>query len=1805
MESQTFSYDSAAAAAHYSNEKDYWLQRLSGDLPNSRFQVDREGGLVEPDVNTRRFSISGPLFQRLNKIVSGSDLRLHMVLTSAVSVLLHKYTGEEDILVGTSIFKQKTDGNFTNTTFVLRNRITGESSFKELLLQMRQTISEASANANYPIEVLIYQLGLSTAVNEFPLFDVAVLLENIQDPHYLKDIPNGVTFVFSRRPDVIEGRIEYNGNKYSETSIALLQDHVLLLLEQAIFDVEKKISTISITPAHEREKILSEFNATSAEYPLDKNLAWLTAETTLKHPDRVAIVDDQPGPEANRHITFRELDRRAAILADRLKDRRVKEDSIVAILLERSLESVVSMLAVLKAGGAYLPLDHEAPDSRNLFILQDSGTVAILSRDSIVRGIGELMDRFPTEGIIDIGTLDWEVNRSDTESTGSPASSLAYVIYTSGTTGNPKGVMVEQRNVVNFIYGLRDQVYSLYGDSLRLGLVSPFIFDASGQQTYGALLLGHTLVIVPNDIRVDGRRLLSYYNRHRVDVADGTPMYIRMLLEASGGSAGLVKVKHFIMGGDVLSRRVVLDFLDLYPSNPPNIMNVYGPTECSINCTSFMVDRQVISPLDRIPIGKPIPNYRIYILDKQNRLSAVGAPGELCVSGDGVVRGYLNRDELTTEKFVDDPFYKGARMYRTGDLARWLPDGNIEFLGRMDNQIKLRGYRIELGEIENRLLGHPDISEAAAVIREANGDPYLCAYVVCVKELTLTEIHDFLSGELPDYMIPARFVPLDVMPLTPSGKVDRKALPAPEGLELGSGVTYAPPRNELEKHMARVWSDVLGKQEVGIHDNFFMIGGDSIKTIQVAARMNELGYQFDMKEIFQNPTIAALSPYIKRSGATVAQEQVSGFLPLAPSQRWFFHHFGYQRHFNQSVMLTAAEGFDEDEIRAIFGKLLEHHDALRMTFTQTAGGIVQENLGGDLPLHLEIHDLRGRSDGGEALETLAQELQSSIPLDRGPMLRLGLFRLDDGQRLLMVIHHLVVDSVSWRVIFEDLATLHHQYAEELPLTLPPRSASFKYWTERLEEASVTSEFLKELDYWRDVEMETVDAIPRDFDREPGVVEDGQTISFQCSPQDTECLQTTAHRAFYTDMNDLLLAGLALAFKEVFRTSRLLLALEGHGREALGDSVDVSRTVGWFTSLFTVILPEVRGDDLAASLMEVKEALNRIPRNGSGYGTLKYITPQAHKGDLQHRQTPRVIFNYLGGIDSDIGQMPFDVASEVPGRPQSPSIARLYDFDISGVVHEGALHMSLTYNKEQYKDETVAALWSAYKENLERLIRFCASRDAQVHTPSDFTYTGLSADALQKIQATYTLDDIYPLTPMQEGMLFHAMLEEEGSAYFEQTTYRLHGALDIECVERTLRELSRRHEILRAAYLVEGSERPVQLIVHDRAIEFKYLDLREPDSAGNVEVEARIAAFREEDRIRSFDLGRDVLLRLAVLQISPREYEVIWSFHHILMDGWSVGILNSDFFELYSNLVAGSGHMPGPPVPFRVYVKWMMGLDSHEASSYWRRYLDGYDTAAIVPRKTDKTDSGDGYDLEKLEIQLDGAGTKRLEELGARLNVTMNTMIQAIWGIVLAKHNSKRDVVFGSVVSGRPPSIPGIDSIVGLFINSVPIRVRYSLDTTFSQLLKTMQVEAGESERFHHFPLVEIQAKSKLRNELLDSLISFQNYPIAQRILDLLDGNKGAGDGPLFTVSRAETFEHNSFDFNIVVGHEENLVIELKYNARLYDKGLVEKVCRHIQEVIDTVVEDCDVFVDDIQVSHDYIVASAPTTISAPDEDFRL
>ena len=743
MNKQIISTELSISASQHIKESEYWLKQLSGELVKCFFPYHLKAKDKNEEKDTVSFRFPQEVVSRLMKVVQGADTRLHMVLVTAVVVLLYKYTyaGCKDIIVGVPIYKQETEmkGQFVNTVLALRNRLDEGMSFKQLLLQVRQTITEAVENQNYPIETLLYRLDIPfEREGDFPLFDVAVLLENIHDRSYLNHIKLNMIFSFCRIDHGLEGVVEYNKCLYKKALVEYIFSHLAQLMQEALFNVDTTLDQLGILADAEKQRLLEEFNHTAAGYASHKTIVQLFEEQVERTPDHMAVV----GPMKYRtymtymtYISYRELNKKANQLAVVLKRKGVQRDSVIGLMLERSGPMMVAIMAVLKSGGAYLPLDPETLESRIKHIGEDTQSPLLLTETAVTSrrnpGSNLLM---PGTEVFCMDELDRQLAHEcedNPEHINQPGD-LAYIIFTSGSTGKPKGVIVEHRNVNNLLLGLKERIYFKYKkEKLKIALVAPYVFDASVKQVFGALLQGYCLCIVPEDTRRDGEKLVEFYITHGIDISDGTPTLLEILLE--NRRFGTIPVKEFLIGGETLKCQVAADFLKVFQGQAPVITNVYGPTECCVDSTSYTVTKANIAgeSEENIPIGSPWPNVEVYIVNQKDQLQPIGCEGEIYIGGDGVARGYLKREQLTAEKFVKNPFVPGKTIYRTGDLGRWLPEGNIQFLGRLDHQVKIRGYRIELEEIEYHLLTHPGVEEAVVTDKEdSRGEKYLCAYVV-------------------------------------------------------------------------------------------------------------------------------------------------------------------------------------------------------------------------------------------------------------------------------------------------------------------------------------------------------------------------------------------------------------------------------------------------------------------------------------------------------------------------------------------------------------------------------------------------------------------------------------------------------------------------------------------------------------------------------------------------------------------------------------------------------------------------------------------------------------------------------------------------------------------------------------------------------------------------------------------------------------------------------------------------------------------------------------------------------------------
>ncbi|WP_342551890.1 non-ribosomal peptide synthase/polyketide synthase [Paenibacillus sp. FSL R7-0652] len=1318
------------ASEEMNRQQAYWTETLSGELPVLALSTDRARPAVQSYEGSRMsFQVSEEITEGLKKLALETGSTLYMVLLAAYNTLLHRYTGQEDIVVGTPIAgRSHADlepvvGMFVNT-LAMRNQPRGEKSFTEFLAEVKETTLGAYGNQDYPFDRLVEEVAPRRDMSRNPLFDTMFVLQNMEQRTIeLEDLEiqvnpgqghvskMDITVTAWETEGSLQCEIEYATQLYDRETIERMSGHWQQLLRSLIEAPHLQLSEVEVVTESEKAQIAG-FNATEAAYPKEKTIHQLFEEQVERTPENIAVVYE------GEELTYRELNERANQLARNLRARGVGPESIVGLMVERSLEMIVGIMGVLKAGGAYLPLDPTYPQERITYMLEDSGTALILTQRHVA-------DRVAFQGAM-LYLEDQEIYSGPGDNLAGVSSpqNLAYVIYTSGTTGKPKGVLVVNQGVVRLV---KDTNYISIDEADTLLQASSISFDAATFEIWGALLNGAKLILVTTTISLDNLRENIVANNVSIMWLTSALFNLAVDYDIEMFSG----VQTLLVGGEAVSPKHVMKLLDNTTSI--NLINGYGPTE---NTTFTCFYPITTLQKESVPIGKPVSNTKVYVLDKGMQPAPIGVVGELYTSGDGLARGYLNQPELTAKCFVPNPFEPGERMYRTGDLARWLPDGNVEYLGRIDDQVKIRGYRIELGEIEARLVNHEQVIEAVVVARENQlGLKSLCGYVVTKGTLLMEEIRQYLSRQLPEYMIPAHFVELDYLPLTSNGKIDRRALPEPNGKIQTTGRTYVAPRNEIEKMLTKIWENVLMVERIGIEDSFFELGGDSIKAIQVSAELHKFEFKVSIKDIFTFPTIFELSPYLEQVSRRIYQGVVEGEALLTPIQHWFFNQsFSEINHWNQSVVLFSEAGFSEKLVQKSFEKILAHHDALRMKYSFERGEYKQYNRGLDegIGFTLQTEKINDRNIGSRIIE-LGKTLHKSIDLEHGPLVKLGLFKTVLGDHLMIVIHHLVIDGVSWRILLEDFSTIYHQLKSNKEPVLPMKTDSYKEWSEKLNEYAKSNNLLSEIPYWAEIEkLSRLRPLSKDHTGSESSAPINEVISVMLSKEKTNTLLTRVSKAYNTEIDDILLTALALSIKSWTRQNRVCVELEGHGREKFNEDTNVSRTIGWFTSKYPIIL-DVQSEEIGQQIKTVKEMLRKVPNKGVGYEILKYLTPRERNVDLNFETLPEISFNYLGqfnGSNEDNGFIKLSPYSG--GENISNQSKRTFPLAITGIVNNQQLTLSVSYNTNEFLTENIERLLNHYQDQLIKVIDHCISMEKTILTPSDVTLNDVTFEELDDI-----------------------------------------------------------------------------------------------------------------------------------------------------------------------------------------------------------------------------------------------------------------------------------------------------------------------------------------------------------------------------------------------------------------------------------------------------------------------------------------
>lgn len=1305
--------------------KTYWQQQLS-DLSRWRLPFERQvqSAPFQPHCFTAYLDA-----ETINQCAQQYNGAIAAVLLTCWQVLLWRMTSRSDITIGVTSGGRKYEDlqyalGLLDKCLPLKSHLEEHDLLSQRVQQTVQMMQEAHQWQEYFTGLPLVTLPVGFEFAEWSIASTPDLAFSIcQQAVYLNRFKLRLSCM--RQSGQLRAEFHYDANLFAADAIAQIANYFQTLLTSIINQPDAKISDLNFLSAYDRQRLLVDFNQTTTSQCSHSTIHQWFEQQVEQSPDRVAVVFE------DQSLTYLELNAHANQLAHFLRTQGIKPEQLVALYVDRSPEMLIGLLGILKAGAAYLPLDPGLPAIAIEQRLQQVQASILLTKQQFAN------DLTVAAQVVCLDTDSTIAQQATTNPTHcTTPENLVYVLFTSGSTGQPKGVAVEHRQLLNYVHGISTRL--TIPEEASFATVSTLAADLGNTTLFACLCTGGCLHLISQERSLDPSALAEYGQRHAIDYLKIVPSHLKVLLDAANCQAILPR-RQLILGGETLHWHLVEQIRQYAPTC--QILNHYGPTETTVGVLTYEVqERLSAADSETVPLGYPLPNTQVYLLDTDLQPVPIGFTGEIYIGGASVTRGYHAQPEFTTAAFVPHPFSSDpdARLYKTGDYARYRLDGTIEFLGRADQQVKIRGFRIELGEIEAALNRHPEVREAIVLATEAE-HPQLIAYVVPEQAAAIENLRQFLQAKLPEVMVPSAIVPLKTLPLLPNGKLDRHTLLAMEFSQADTNSAVVPPRTSIEATIAQIWETVLRLPQVGIYDNFFELGGDSILCIQVIAKASQAGLRFTPKQLFEHPTIASLAAVVNTAPVIAAEQGfVTGIVPLTPIQHWFFEqNLPEPHHWNQSILLQVQQPLNPVLLKQALSHLLQHHDALRLQFHRDATGWQQINTDFDAIVPFTQLDLSTLSaiEQSETITVVATDLQTSLNLADAPLMRVVLFNLGNDQpdRLLLILHHLVVDGVSWRVLLEDLQTAYQQLAQGQAVQLPAKTTSFKEWSERLQNFAYSEALQQELTYWLQGSEDTT--LPIEDTTGDNTVALTQTVSVALPQTETAALLQEVPATYQTQINDVLLTALVQAFFQWTQVPSLYLDLEGHGRESLFEDVEVSRTIGWFTTIFPVQLSLDDPEHCEKCLKSIKEQLRQIPRQGIGYGILRYLNQDETTARLRDRSPACVKFNYLGQVDAiaDATSL-FVLAPESTGLGRSSQGNRRYGLDITAIVSEGQLHLRWDYSAGIYQRPRIEQFAQHYLTALRSLIVHCQSSEVGGYTPSDFPDAQLDQEDLDSLIA---------------------------------------------------------------------------------------------------------------------------------------------------------------------------------------------------------------------------------------------------------------------------------------------------------------------------------------------------------------------------------------------------------------------------------------------------------------------------------------
>ncbi|WDF57315.1 non-ribosomal peptide synthetase [Mucilaginibacter sp. KACC 22063] len=1694
----------------------------------------------------QQYEINGDFYDRLKSFCRQEGITVNAVLQFAWHKLLQVYSSKRTTIVGTTVSGrdlpiegiEDSVGLYVNT-LPLAIDWDNELSIKQQLQQVQQNIMELSTHSFADLakiqkngERLFHSLFVFENYPE-PADEPVGLKTTIRNDIDKVDYPLGI-LAFEDKKRVVF-KLQYDAN-YLDSDKAIGHTETLAyLLKQVITNPEKKHNRLHLITPKAYRQIVYEWNMTDRPYPKEKTLHELFEVQAMITPENTALV------YKGTTLSYRELNNRSNQLALEIRKRfnqkegkPLSPDTLVALFTNKSLETVIGMLAILKAGAAYVPVDPDYPAERVAWLLNDTQAALILSQRYLEEQ-GKLI--FPEGRIIFIDPDEpfYKKNNINNLIQNCTSADLAYVIYTSGTTGKPKGVMVEHRSVTNEILSqLRAIPLTPSDQSL---LTAGIIFDAAAECIYMSLLSGGTLHIVDPSSLLDNDFIRNYLKKELITVVNTTPSYLKAI--SLSQSAHL---KYIILGGEPYQQI----------TSSAKIYNTYGPTEATIVSTLTEINSQ-----DPVHIGKPIDNTRAYVLDTHQNVVPVGVTGELYLGGIGVARGYLNQPGLTAERFILNPFATDAdkesgynRLYKTGDMVRWLPDGNLQYIGRNDDQVKINGYRIEPAEITRAVLAIEGIEQACVLAREKITDAVTAKYLVCYyvvnsgkADINSSALQNKLSKVLPSYMVPATYVAMESFPLTVNGKLDKRALPDPD-FNLAETERVAPV-TETEKEICKIWELLFGMDNISITDNFFRLGGDSILSIQVAGRIRQAGYPCKVKDIFEHKTIAELAAHlqINSSETIIDAEQgiLTGELDFLPIQQWFLSHVGESitkpGHWNQSFLIKVPE-LHTYRLQSIIHELIDRHDVFRIAYSRLSNQLqwrqrYQQRI--DVPV---LKTLNVSTLTAAGIQQTLTDWQSNFDLEHGPLFQFGyLHGYSDGSaRIFMAAHHMVIDSVSWRIVADDLKALYQG------VPLPPKSSSYRQWVTCVKKYAL--QHPDEPAFWQN-QLKGMPAYQQEPLFKP-------TVSrFELSEALTSSLLQNAPAAYHTEINDLLLTALAYALKDINHSDTQIITLEGHGREEIDPSIDLSRTVGWFTTMFPVKI-ELKGS-LKESIQLIKESLRKVPNKGIGFGALA----TCEQTSFTQSHLPRTSFNYLGQFDGPASD--WKIIDDNSGDNVHPENNENNLISVDGMVNAGRLKFII---ETRLGAAVTKLLTDSFEYHLKLIISHCTNALQNNFTPSDFRAVKISQSLLDRLADDARHDQnqiafIYPASSLQQGFIYHALNQPGDDTYRMQAIFDYHQPIDIEKYLQAWAYCIAQYPILRTAFNWE--EEVVQVIYSNGKLNYRLHDLSQLTTQEGKH--QAIAVFQSEDLKTGFDLTVPGLLRLTIIKQAEDHFTIIKTEHHAITDGWSESILLASLHRYYQALT-GNKIIEVKEDTAYIAAREYIAVHKNTVQKYW-------DDAFAAPKPANNINSllskplhTENYRrVESQAVQNHIINSEKhadLKSFSQQEGITINVLLQFAWHKLLQVYSSAQVSIAGTTVSGRDLPIEGIEDSVGLYINTLPLVIDWENDLNIREQLQHVQQKIMELNTHSFADLAKIQKNGE---RLFQTLFVYENY------LEPVENSSS------ITATAWDMADKLDYPLGLIVFEQQGaLVIRLVYDAAYLTesraKYLLNTINRIIRQIMD-------------------------------------